>query len=165
MIQLNNFLKLKKKLTQKEWDKLSFSQSTFFNRHNGQVVRCIPESGGPNCAVLGFAIPDFIVDSYLSEAQVQNHIFRLVSREIERARAKHTNNEFMHTALTEETGELAQAIIDTARHNDTLDHALEEAIQVMAVTYRLITEGSREWPFRCLMNGTHSSTMEEPDGG
>jgi NTP pyrophosphatase (non-canonical NTP hydrolase) len=60
-----------------------------------------------------------------------------LSAELDRAREKFPSAKNLGWALLEETGELAKAVL----HQDGVVACRKEAIQVMAVAYRIITEG------------------------
>lgn len=65
-----------------------------------------------------------------------------VVAEVARARFKHRGNENLCVALTEEVGELAQALLD---HGNG-ERAREEAVQVACVAIRIIEEGDAAFP-------------------
>jgi hypothetical protein len=140
---------------------LTMSQEIFFDRNKGRIIRGHADATDTHllqfCTTAGMDLPlKLLVEKrLLSEDEVMDQIFADVRVEVANARAQHPTNEFMHTALTEEVGEAAQAVIDTARGLDTADHCLLEFTQVMAVVTRLIMEGSKEWPFKGLLSGSH----------
>jgi hypothetical protein len=53
----------------------------------------------------------------------------------------------MLAALTEEVGELAQALIDHSRGKTTASHVFKEAIQVAAMAIRVAEEGDASFPY------------------
>lgn len=74
----------------------------------------------------------------LGEGQPPEHRTVIeISKEVVRARTKFPGNRFMLAALTEEVGELAQALL---QKKDAAD-IRREAIQVAAVAIRIIEEG------------------------
>ena len=69
--------------------------------------------------------------------------------EVIRARRKFPTNQHKLAALTEEVGELAQALIDRDRKQDALDaHVYAEAVQVAAMALRIATEGDASFKYR-----------------
>ncbi len=60
-----------------------------------------------------------------------------LQNEVMRARAKFPGNRHLLAALTEEVGELAQAILQRKPHSEVV----EEAIQVACVAMRIAEEG------------------------
>lgn len=80
--------------------------------------------------------------------------FERVSEELGRARAKFPGNTLMLAALTEELGELAEAVGDaellppTSPGREGAELAVhEEAVQVAAMACRLATEGDSGFPY------------------
>jgi hypothetical protein len=78
--------------------------------------------------------------------RAEREIFRLITNEVARARNLVPGRTDMFVALTEEVGQLAQALIDQkykAARNDTQFHlnVLAEAVQVAAMAVRIATEG------------------------
>lgn len=65
-----------------------------------------------------------------------NLFFADVAREVDRARAKFPKPDALLTALTEEVGEVAKAMLD-----ESAAHVRAEAIQVAAMALRLALEG------------------------
>lgn len=63
-------------------------------------------------------------------------IFYDIENELKRAREKFPNSDGSMTALTEEVGELAKAMLD-----EPLDRVRAEAIQVAVMAIRVATEG------------------------
>jgi hypothetical protein len=73
----------------------------------------------------------------MKHGTAQSATLRAISDEVMRARTKFPGNRFMLAALTEEVGELAQALL---QKKDRAEIA-REAIQVAAVAIRIIEEG------------------------
>lgn len=71
-----------------------------------------------------------------------------IRAEIMRARKKFPENEHQLAALTEEVGELAQALIDNSMGTLTPNRVYWEAIQVAAMAIRVAEEGDRSFPYR-----------------
>jgi NTP pyrophosphatase (non-canonical NTP hydrolase) len=67
-----------------------------------------------------------------------------IVQEVQRARMKHRSNAHMMVALTEEVGELAQALLE----NGNGERAREEAIQVACVAIRIIEEGDADFEYK-----------------
>ena len=65
-----------------------------------------------------------------------------IQDELKRARAKYPFNIHMMVALTEEVGELAQALLE---HGSGSERVREEAIQVACVAVRIIEEGDADF--------------------
>lgn len=74
-------------------------------------------------------------------------IFNAIIKELEFARNKFPKNKHMLAALFEETGELAQALIDHSRGEVPAKNVFDEAIQVAAMAIRIAAEGSEEFPY------------------
>ena len=72
-------------------------------------------------------------------------LFNEVRAETARARAKFPKPMYTMTALTEEVGELARAVLHTCASNEPNPYAAgevkKEAIQVMAMCVRLLHDG------------------------
>ena len=68
--------------------------------------------------------------------------------EINRARRKFPANTDMMSALTEEVGELAKALIDHKHGKGNPAEVFAEAVQVAAMAYRVAMEGSAEFPYK-----------------
>ncbi len=77
-----------------------------------------------------------------------------VADELHRARAKHPGDNATLTALTEEVGEVAQAM-----HDHDAAHVRQEAVQVAAMAMRLVLDGDY-W-----MNMYRASRGLDPVGG
>lgn len=75
-------------------------------------------------------------------------IFNAILKELEFARNKFPGNKHMLAALFEETGELAQALIDHSRGEVPSKSVFDEAIQVAAMAIRIAAEGSEEFPYK-----------------
>ena len=75
-----------------------------------------------------------------------------VGAEIERARIKFPNSRLVLAALTEEVGELAQAMLKVAAGKWKPERIWEEAVQVAAMAARCATEGDPSF-----------TAYEEPD--
>lgn len=71
-------------------------------------------------------------------ASVSNEekFLRLVYAEVRRAQIKFPGTELVMTALTEEVGELAKALLD-----ESWENVIKEAIQVAAMAMRVAVEG------------------------
>lgn len=65
-----------------------------------------------------------------------SEIFTRIQAELARARKKFPNPQASMTALTEEVGELAKALLD-----EPWDRVIEEAVQVAVMAIRVATEG------------------------
>lgn len=72
--------------------------------------------------------------------------FACVRVEMSGARGKFPSNHHKLTALMEEVGELANALLEHDRGNDTSEHVFQEAIQVAATALRLACEGDSHFP-------------------
>lgn len=77
-----------------------------------------------------------------------------VADELHRARGRHPGDNATLAALTEEVGELAQAMLD-----DEPNHVRDEAVQVAAMAMRLVLDGDY-W-----MNMYRASKGLDPVGG
>lgn len=64
-----------------------------------------------------------------------------VQQELIRARAKFPNPHFSMTALTEEVGELARALLKVKAGKESPVTVWEEAVQVAAMALRVAVEG------------------------
>lgn len=64
-----------------------------------------------------------------------------VNAELERARKKFPNPDFLVTAFSEESGELVKSVLDHMFGKSTKDEVYAEAIQVIAMAVRIIEEG------------------------
>lgn len=71
-----------------------------------------------------------------------------VRSEIVRAQTKFPENKFLVAALSEETGELANALLEFEYGNRPAIGVYHEAIQVCAVAIRIALEGSDEFSYR-----------------
>lgn len=63
-------------------------------------------------------------------------VYRAISDELRRARAKHPTSRVTNTAMIEEVGEVAKALMDEAGFR-----VREEAVQVAAMAVRLLLDG------------------------
>lgn len=80
--------------------------------------------------------------------QVSNYdIFAEVEAELNSARSKFPEGKHMMTALTEEVGELAQALLDHDQGEQTNEQVFKEAIQVAAMAVRIASEGDSNFPY------------------
>jgi hypothetical protein len=68
--------------------------------------------------------------------------------ELERARAKWPGNRVQMTALTEEVGELAKALLHLDYEGGTAPDVWKEAVQVAAMAVRVATEGDSSFGYR-----------------
>lgn len=68
-----------------------------------------------------------------------------VRDEVARARSKFPDNNLMLAALTEEVGELAQAMLKVACGKWDAQRVYEEAVQVAAMAARVATEGDKSF--------------------
>lgn len=66
--------------------------------------------------------------------------------EVTQARLKFPTNKHKLAALFEEVGELANALLEHERGNDTPEHVFQEAIQVASTVLRLAMEGDHSFP-------------------
>jgi hypothetical protein len=73
----------------------------------------------------------------MKHGTAQSATLRAISDEVLRARTKFPGNKFMLAALTEEVGELAQALLQKRDRKEVV----KEAIQVATVAIRIIEEG------------------------
>lgn len=71
-----------------------------------------------------------------------------ITFELARARFKHPGNAHLLAALTEEVGELANALLEKRPRSVTT-----EAIQVACVAIRIIEEGDGDFPFSSPQGG------------
>ena len=71
-----------------------------------------------------------------------------LKRELEGARAKFPESKHQMAALTEEVGELAQALLDHLYGKATAAMVYREAIQVAAMGIRVAEEGDTTFPYR-----------------
>ena len=69
-----------------------------------------------------------------------------IEAEVTAARLKFPGNKTQLAALTEEVGELAQALLDLERGETDADHVQKEAIQVAAMAIRVLEEGDSSFP-------------------
>lgn len=74
-----------------------------------------------------------------------------IMMEIQSARTTFPGNEHMMAALTEEVGELAQALINHDRgENTTTSQVFKEAVQVAAMAIRIAVEGDHSFAYESL---------------
>lgn len=74
-------------------------------------------------------------------------MFNDIIDELKRARTKFPYTEDLMTALTEEVGELAQALLDIKyKKTKTARDVWEEAVQVANLAIRIATEGDSNFP-------------------
>ena len=71
-----------------------------------------------------------------------------VKKELFAAREKFPNTEHVLAALTEEVGELAQAMLNEKYKEGGPEEVLKEAIQVAAMAFRLATESDTTFPYK-----------------
>lgn len=71
-----------------------------------------------------------------------------ITAEVAGARAKFPTNQHKLAALTEELGELAQALIDHSRGKASPLDVYTEAMQVAAMAVRIAEEGDASFPYR-----------------
>lgn len=71
-----------------------------------------------------------------------------IKEELDGARRKFPTNKHMMSALTEEVGELAQALIDCDRKEQTVSQVYREAMQVACMAIRVAEEGSQEFEYK-----------------
>lgn len=83
------------------------------------------------------------MEGIVNVAQVMDDVYE----EICRARHKFPSNEDQMMALTEEVGELAQALIDHKRGDNTNSDVYDEAVQVACMAIRVACEGDRAYPY------------------
>lgn len=95
------------------------------------------------------------------DENMQN-IFRLVEEEVGRARAKFPTNMFTLTALQEECGELAQAMMDHSRGKCHMLNVINESIQVMAMAVRIIQEGDMHHAYKPPFQLRYNPSTKEP---
>jgi hypothetical protein len=74
-------------------------------------------------------------------------LFYDVEREMLGAEEKFPGNEDLIVALTEETGELAQALLQHKEGKKTPDDVYTEAIQVASTALKIIRKGSSGFPY------------------
>jgi len=83
--------------------------------------------------------------------QVSNYnIIADIEAELTRARAKFPDNTDVLPALTEEVGELNQALIQHKHEpckQKTHEHIYQEAVQVAVMAIRVATEGDPNFPY------------------
>lgn len=70
-----------------------------------------------------------------------------VNTELNRARTKFPNNKHMLAALTEEVGELNQAMIDHDCGTQARENIWKEAVQVAAMAQRIAEEGDSSFSY------------------
>ena len=75
--------------------------------------------------------------------------FSLAHEEMRRAQRKFPSTRLQMAALTEEVGELANALIEHARSGKPAEEVYAEAVQVAAMAARIALEGSAEFPYVC----------------
>ena len=80
-------------------------------------------------------------DKAIPSNSVKAESLELVRQEVIRARNKFPHSKHLLAALTEEVGELAQALLQSGNS----ERSKEEAIQVACVALRIIEEGDREF--------------------
>jgi hypothetical protein len=66
--------------------------------------------------------------------------------EIQAAREKFPETEHLHAAFQEETGEVAKALFEIERGEETYEGYLAECVQAAAMAMRLATEGDPDFP-------------------
>lgn len=97
--------------------------------------------------------------SHYEENKVaKTETLRDISEEVARARRKFPGNRFMLAALTEEVGELAQAMLQKKGPTDIR----REAVQVAAVAVRIIEEGDASFRSRGSRTRKHSAQSRLP---
>jgi hypothetical protein len=69
-----------------------------------------------------------------------------LENEVARARGKFPQTAMMMTALMEEVGELAQALLHVRLGNGTSAEVYAEAVQVATMAMRVATEGDADYP-------------------
>ena len=75
-------------------------------------------------------------------------MIRAIRGELQQARDAFPNNQFMLTALTEEVGELSQAMMEHSRGGSkTPAEIFHEAIQVATMAIRVATEGDADFAY------------------
>lgn len=90
-------------------------------------------------------------------SRVRDGTMGLIEAEVARARAKFPAGRHLMVALTEEVGELAEALLKTEEEGDLSSHRVntdvsrrarvrEEAVQVACVAIRIIEEGDADFP-------------------
>ncbi len=84
-----------------------------------------------------------------------------IDAELKFARRKFPTNRHMLAALTEEVGELAQALIDHERGRQTPDMIRSEAIQVACMAVRIAEEGDESFPFPASVKMSAAHDEEE----
>ena len=89
-----------------------------------------------------------------------DQVFDLVRAELVRARRKFPEPHFMMTAITEEVGELARAVLHKVAPEEpdpyAADDVLKEAVQVISTVVRLVVEGDT-------CHGLAPSELNAPD--
>lgn len=75
-------------------------------------------------------------------------MIRAIRGELHQAREAFPNTRYLHAALIEEVGELAQALMEHSRGgNKTATEVYHEAIQVAAMAIRIGTEGDPDFAY------------------
>ena len=75
-----------------------------------------------------------------------NKFLEEVEQEAQRARVKFPSNNFLHAALGEEVGEVANAFMEYERGTgSSFTHIREELVQVAALCLRLVEEGDPQF--------------------
>lgn len=129
------------------------SKQAYIDNNQGRIVRLYSLHDGTVKTKSGITLDSFDYTK-VTEEVVWRVILKKVRDETKRARAKYPSADFMLAALTEETGEVAQAILDYQYGNDTIDHIEVEIIQAMTCLSRLLFEGSKEFKFKGIFTGS-----------
>lgn len=107
----------------------------------------------PACTECGQGIDLCQCVSLDEQAHARNHspdgiVIKLIIGELAAARAKFPDNLHQLAALTEEVGELAQAMIQhDVDGTQTTQQVLREAVQVAAMAIRVATEGDQNYSY------------------
>lgn len=135
------------------------SKGAYLDDNSGRIVKLYADADGNvfTRAHISLLSSEYTV---VSEDVIWKLILKKVKEETKRARAKYPRSDFMLTALSEETGEVSQAILDYQYGNDTIDHIEVEIIQAMTCLARLLFEGSTEFRFKGIFTGSpHDRTV------
>lgn len=74
-------------------------------------------------------------------------------KEYFRAKDKHPGGKKLDTALTEEVGELAQALLHIEEKDGCPSNVYKEAVQVVAVAMRIAIDGAPEHGYKGMLCG------------
>lgn len=102
----------------------------------GMIDAALREADKLNLLVSVAATTKMIQAALRDQPSNEREFFAAVSDELKRARAKHPQHRVTMVALTEEVGELAQALMDAPGFA-----VRQEAVQVAAMAARVVLDG------------------------